>query len=253
VDEIKKMDFDITKIDEELFKNEFFYKEREINEDNFSQRFIVTYSLKYRNHQREIRSKQVERAEKAVEKNPSKIKRHRPTDYKRFVEVQKCTNEGEVAEKEIYNIDTKRIEDEAAFDGFYGVCTNLDDAATEIAKIAHRRWEIEECFRILKSEFKARPVHLQNDNRIIAHFVTCFMALLMYRLLEKRLKEEFTCCEIVAGLKDFNFYKVVGEGYVPTYTRNDFTDALHDAFGFRTDFEIVNNKQMKTIFKKTKG
>jgi hypothetical protein len=105
----------------------------------------------------------------------------------------------------------------------------------------------------MKSEFKARPVYLKNDDRIEAHFITCFISLIIYRLLEKRLKEEFTCREIISGLRDMKFFEIKGEGYVPTYTRSDFTDALHDTFGFRTDYEIVSTQNMKKIFKYTKS
>jgi len=139
------------------------------------------------------------------------------------------------------------------FDGFYAVCTNLDDDATAITRINHRRWEIEECFRIMKSEFRARPVYLTRDDRIKAHFTTCFLALVLYRYLEKYLNEKFTSHEIISGLRDMNFYSVPAEGYIPTYTRTDFTDALHDVFGFRTDYQIVSLNEMKKIFKDTKN
>jgi len=145
-----------------------------------------------------------------------------------------------------------RLLKEEMFDGFYAVCTNLEDDAPAIAKVNHRRWEIEECFRIMKSEFKARPVYLSRDDRIKAHFTTCFLALTLYRFLEKRLGDAFTSHEIISGLRDMNFYAVTGEGFIPTYTRTDFTDALHDAFGFRTDYQIVSNKNFKNIFKQTK-
>ncbi|MBZ4646079.1 MAG: transposase, partial [Clostridia bacterium] len=111
---------------------------------------------------------------------------------------------------------------------------------------------IEECFRIMKSEFKARPVYLSNDDRIEAHFITCFISLIIYRLLEKRLHEEFTCHEIISGLRNIEFYNTQCEGYIPTYTRTDFTDALHDAFGFRTDYQIISTSMMKKILKETK-
>ena len=104
----------------------------------------------------------------------------------------------------------------------------------------------------MKSEFKARPVYLSRDDRIKAHFTTCFISLIVYRLLEKRLNDKYTCCEIIQGLKDMDFYEVKGEGYIPTYTRTDFTDDLHDIFGFRTDYQIVKTSQMKKIFKVTK-
>ena len=128
----------------------------------------------------------------------------------------------------------------------------MDDDVSEIIKINHRRWEIEECFRIMKSEFKARPVYLSDDDRIEAHFVTCFISLVIYRLLEKRLHEKFTCHEIISELRDMNFKEIKGEGYEPIYTRTDFTDALHDAFGFHTDYQIVTTKQIKKICKATK-
>ena len=104
----------------------------------------------------------------------------------------------------------------------------------------------------MKTEFKARPVYLQRDDRIQAHFTTCFISLMIYRLLEKKLKEKFTCNEFIPGLREMNFYEIKGEGYIPTYTRTDFTDALHDASGFRTDYQIITSKKMKNIFKHTK-
>lgn len=254
--------YDISKLDEIIDKAapedkpkiraKVFYKERWIKEKDFEQRLIVTYSIKYRDYKRKIRSSQIERAKKAIEKNPTKIKKCNANDYKRFINKTSCTPDGEVADKEIYSIDKNLIEKEELFDGFYGVCTNLEDDVCEIIKVNHRRWEIEECFRIMKSEFKARPVFLKNSDRIKAHFITCFISLIIYRLLEKRLNEEFTCHEIISGLRNMDFFEVKGEGYVPTYTRNDFTDALHAAFGFRTDYEIVTTSVMKKILKDTK-
>ncbi|MCL2707340.1 MAG: transposase, partial [Dehalococcoidia bacterium] len=141
---------------------------------------------------------------------------------------------------------------EEAYDGFYGVCTNLEDDAEAIIRVNKGRWEIEECFRIIKHEFKARPVYLSRDKRIEAHFITCFIALMIYRLLEKRLGDKYTSIEIIDGLRSLDFYKVKGEGYIPTYTRTDFTDDLHNMFDFRTDYQIVTNKQMGDIFRKTK-
>ncbi|MHB1407668.1 MAG: IS1634 family transposase, partial [Desulfitobacteriaceae bacterium] len=141
---------------------------------------------------------------------------------------------------------------EEAYDGFYAVCTNLEGSAQEIIRINQRRWEIEECFRIMKSEFKARPVYLSREDRIKAHFTTCFMALIIYRLLEKKLGNKFTCSEIVNGLREMNLYEIKGEGYIPTYTRTDFTDALHETFGFRTDYEIIKKAQMKKILNTAK-
>lgn len=254
--------YDISTLDEIIEKaskeekaqiiSKVFYKERWIKENDFEQRLIVTYSIKHRDYQRKIRNSQIERAQKLVDDNPENIEKSRQNDYKRFIQKTACTPDGEVAEKKIYSIDNGTILKEEAFDGFYGVCTNLYDDVSEIIKTNHKRWEIEECFRIMKSEFKARPVFLKNDDRIEAHFITCFISLIIYRLLEKRLNEKFTCREIVSGLRDMNFFEIKGEGYVPTYTRTDFTDGLHDAFGFRTDYQIVSSQNMKKILKDTK-
>lgn len=138
------------------------------------------------------------------------------------------------------------------YDGFYGVCTNLESTAEEIVKINQLRWEIEETFRILKSEMRSRPVFLQKDDRIKAHFLTCFLSLLIYRLLEKKIDESATSCEIIETLREMKMLQCHGEGYIPTYTRTDLTDKLHEVFNFRTDTEIVSTKNIKRILKNTK-
>ena len=248
-------DISLLDVDEkayERYKLESFYKERWIKEDGLEQKLIVTYSLKYRDYQRNIRNKQLERAAKLIKTRPDNIKKKNQNDFRRFISSTNVTKDGEIADKTIYNLNSDVIANEEIYDGFYAVCTNLDEDAEVITKINHRRWEIEECFRIMKSEFKARPVYLSRDDRIKAHFTTCFLALVLYRYLEKYLEEKFTTQEIVTGLREMNFYSIPAEGYIPTYTRTDFTDALHDVFGFRTDYQIVSTKQMKNIFKDTK-
>lgn len=236
----------------EKYKTNTFYKERWIKEGGLEQKLMVTYSIKYRDYQRQIRNKQLERASNLVENRPSDIKKKNQNDYKRFITSTNITKDGEVADKAIHSIDKSIIKKEEMYDGFYAVCTNLDDDATVITKINHRRWKIEECFRIMKDEFKARPVFLSRDDRIQAHFTTCFLALTLYRYLERALDEKFTSHEIITCLREMNFYHIPIEGYVPTYTRTELTDAIHEAFGFRTDYEIVSIKQMKKIFKDTK-
>lgn len=248
--------FDIAKLEKteelkEKYRDCTFYKERWIKEDGLEQKLIITYSLKFKEYQRYIRNRQIERASKLIETRPSSLKKHHQNDFKRLITKTNITNDGEIAEKEIYNINQDAIANEETYDGFYAVCTNLEDDAPTIAKINHNRWEIEECFRLLKTDFKARPVYLSRDDRIKAHFTTCFLALTLFRYLEKKLKSEFTSNEIIDQLKGMNFYSIPGEGYLPTYTRTKFTDALHDAFGFRTDYQIVTTKQMKKIFKDT--
>jgi len=244
--------YNITELNEEKDVEKIYYKERWIKEKGLEQRMIVTYSIKYKDYQRKIRKSQIKRAEKVINTNLKKLKKVNQNDFKRFITKTSYTTDGEQAKKEVYSINTDLILKEEAFDGFYAVCTNLEDDASAIIKVNKRRWEIEECFRIMKSEFKARPVNLSRDDRIEAHFMTCFLALIIYRLLEKKLNEKYTCSEIIDSLRDWDFNYMKSDGYIPIYTRTDLTDDIHDAFGFRTDYEIVTLKKMKNIFKLTK-
>ena len=246
-----KRTYTLSEIDEDAFHDRTFYKSRWINEDGLEQQFIVTYSLKYRDYQRTVRERQVDRAKKIIAR-PSSMKKKKQNDPKRFVTQEHCTADGEAAGNTITFLDETLIADEEKFDGFYAVCTNLEDREPDIIRINQRRWEIEECFRIMKSELKARPVYLSRKDRITAHFMTCFTALTVYRILEKRLGGKYTCSEIIRTLRDMNMLVIPGDGFIPAYTRTDLTDSLHEAFGFRTDYEIVSQRNMKKIFTKTK-
>jgi len=244
-----KKEYKISELDAEKDFDKVFYKERWINEDGLEQRLIVTFSLKYKNYQKTIRDRQVEKAAKAT--NASK-EHFRPNDYKRFIEDTYCTDDGEIASNKKRSVDTKKVQNEEKYDGFYAVCTNLKDDASAIIAVNHRRWEIEECFRIMKTEFKGRPVYLSRRDRITAHFLTCFISLIVYRILEKKLKDKYTCEDIIRTLRSMGMLVADTEGYIPEYTRTDLTDDLHEAFGFRTDYQIVSKKEMKKICSATK-
>lgn len=246
-----KKSYKLSELDEDADYEKTFYKERWIKEDDLEQHLIVTYSLKYKKYQQAIRERQIERARKFVDK-PAKLNKKKANDPKRFVIQDHCTNDGEAASKTVTVLDESQIALEEKYDGFYAVCTNLEDNAPAIVRINQRRWEIEECFRIMKSEFKARPVYLSRKDRITAHFMTCFTALIIYRILEKKLEDNYTCEEIINTLKSMNMLICPGDGYVPEYTRTDLTDSLHEAFGFRTDYEIVSQRNMKKICNSTK-
>lgn len=245
--------YDLTGIDEEKHRKSLFYKEQWVDIKGLRQRMVVSYSIKYRDYQRTIRENQINRALEAIKAGQGKLSHTNQNDYKRFITQTHCTQEGEVAGSTSYGLNEEAIQKEAAYDGFYAVCTNLSDDASNILQINKRRWEIEECFRIMKSEFKARPVYLSRDDRIQAHFMTCFLSLILYRALEKRLNNRFSCEDMIGQMKVMDFNCVKGAGYAPVYTRTDFTDALHDAFGFRTDLEIVTQKQLKSIQKITQS
>ena len=243
--------YDISKIDDDIHMNSVFHKERWIKENGLEQRLIVSYSPKYKHYQQQVRSRQVERAIKIVEKG-SKAKTRNPNSPTRFIEEIQMTMDGEVAEKTSRSLDEKKIVEESIYDGFTAVCTTLEDDIYDILKVNRRRWEIEESFRIMKSEFKARPVYLRKDERIVAHFLTCFLSLLVYRLLEHKLDEKYTVSELTQTLRKMNFFRMEGIGYLPEYTRTEITDALHEKFDFRTDTEIVTEKTMKKIIRDTK-
>ena len=249
--------FDISKLrdDEDLinkYYDKIFFKERWIKEDGIEQRLIITFSPKYQEYQKHIREKQIQRANSIIEKNPKKIKSNNENDPKRFIDVIPTTKDGEVAENNNYILNQEKINEEALYDGLYAVCTNLEDDVSEIIKINKRRWEIEESFRIMKSEFKARPVYLSREDRIKAHFLTCFLSLVIFRYLEKKLDEKYTVSEIINTLKSYNL-NLIGNDYIPSYTRTNLTDDLHKVFGFRTDYQIINEKNIKKICKQTKN
>jgi transposase len=228
-----------------------YYKERWMNENGLEQKLVVTFSPKHKRYQANIRKKQIERAQTKVD-NPSRIEKKRANTPDRFIQSTHVTEDGEVARKSTHTINSARVEEEAKYDGFYGVCTNLESTPEEIVRINQRRWEIEESFRILKSEMRTRPVFLQKDERIKAHFLVCFLSLLIHRLIEKKIDESATCHEIIQTLRNMKMLKSTNEGYIPTYTRTDLTDKLHDVFGFRTDTEIVTVEKMKKILKQIK-
>ena len=227
-----------------------FYKEEWFDENGIEQRFIVTFSLKYMNYQRTIRNEQIERAKKALSSD-TKSERSRQSDYKRFITKTSVTSNGEIAENKIYTLNEDKIHEEEMFDGFYCVATNLEDEIPEIIKVNHRRWEIEESFRIMKTEFSARPVYLSRDDRITAHFTTCFLALVVFRCFEKDTGHKYTCSQLLDQLKNIKFLKTQ-EGYMPAFTRNDLTDELHDIFGERTDYEFTTFGDMKKIISHSK-
>ena len=254
-----KKKYDISELDNTPEnRKKIFYKQKliegydEERDITFDQTIIVTYSLKYKEYQQTVRNRQIERAKKLIEK-PSSADKRSQNDAKRFIKKTPFTNDGEIANRAMYELDEAAIADEARYDGFYAVCTNLDDDPADIAKINHDRWEIEESFRIMKSEFEARPVYLQRDDRIEAHFLTCFIALMIYRILEKKLGDKYTCEEIIKTLREMDMRKVGKQGYIPSYTRTQLTDSLHENAGFRTDYELITPKSMAGIIRRTKG
>lgn len=244
-------DAEITSLDDGD-KGSLFYKDEPYTTKKLHQRLIITYSPKYAAYQKTIRGKQIERAEKMVSDGKMKKQRKNPNDPARFVGKVAVTEDGEKAGIHYY-LDEEKIAEEEKYDGLYAVCTDLlDDPVKDILRVSEGRWQIEDCFRTMKTDFSARPVYVQREDRITAHFLTCFLALLVYRMLEKKLHKKYTCEEILGTLKEMNFAGIEGQGFIPVYKREYITDELHTASGFRTDYEFITKRQMKTIQKKSK-
>lgn len=251
VSDNRKMD--ITRLSDEE-KTGLFYKDIPYTTAKLHQRLIITYSPKYAAYQKSIREKQIERAKKMIETGNTKKQRRSPNDPARFIEKTSVTGNGEIAEKDIFELDLEKIAEEEKYDGLYAVCTDLlDDEVGDILAVSEGRWQIESCFRTMKTDFSARPVYVRDGERIRAHFLVCFLALLIFRLLEKKLDKKYTCEEILDTLKEMNFADLEDQGFMPLYSREKITDALHDACGFRTDYQFITKSKMRTIQKNSKG
>lgn len=233
--------------------NTIYYKEYPLVTGDMDETVIITYSPKYKAYQSKIRNTQIDRAKKMIQSSDKTRKGKGSNDPARFIQRTAVTEDGEIAQKNIYELDKAKILEESMYDGFYAVITNLEGDIREIININKQRWEIEENFRIMKSEFEARPVFVRREDRIKAHFLTCFISLLAYRLLEKKLGEEFTCSQILETLRNMNVTLLSKDsGYIPSYKRTKITDKLHSSFGFRTDYEFIRKSTMRTIIKETK-
>lgn len=224
-----------------------FYKIIETETKSVKQDLIVTFCFRYFDYNRNIRNSQIERAKKSIETNNATRKGKNQNDYRRFIESTNSTKNGEIAENTTYSINQNIIDEEEKYDGYYALTTNLNGDITEIFKIVKGRWEIEESFRIMKSDFVARPINLSREDRIKAHFMTCFISLFIYRLLEKRLNYKYTTSQILSTLKNMTMVEQKGLGFEPIYERTDITDSLHELFNFNTDLELINYKKMKKI------
>jgi len=236
--------------------NRIFYKQKfiegydEKRDIEFNQTLIVTFSLKYRDFLVQKRESQVQRAKSLIESSHTKSRS--ATDCRRFIKQSASDSKG-TAMKIESSIDEDAIAKESIYDGFYAVETNLDDDIEDIIRINKGRWEIEESFRIMKDEFKSRPAYLSRNDRIKAHFLTCFISLMVYRILEKKTGNQYTCDELISTLRNMRMTKAKDIGYIPSYTRTNITDTLHEVSGFRTDYEIIRNKSMRGIIRRSKG
>lgn len=218
---------------------------------NLNQYVIITFSRKAMEYQRSIRDAQIERAKKLVKDNKIDKLGKNQNDPKRFIKKAE-------GGKNNYYVDQAMIDEEEKYDGFYAIATNLDAPHDykEIIEKNSKRYKIEDCFRVLKTNFKARPVNHQNKDRIIAHFMTCYTALLVYRLLEVKLNQgenHYTTNQIIDNLKNMNVVNVHDLYYQATYTGSSMCDTLNSIFKLDLDKEFYQpkelNKKIKLISK----
>lgn len=243
-----ELEFDLTDEDTaRYYADRTFYRERWIvnEKTEFSQRLIVTFSFKYRDYLRALRARQVERDGKLAAKGG--IHKKRVNAPGRYLSELYATETGEAAVFKVAALNLDAIADDERYDGFYGICTDLNNPVAEIIGLNHKRWESEDCFRVLKTDFRARPAFVWTDAHIKAHFLVCFIALLIFRILENRLGYKYTAPEIISKLREMTLNIIPGEGYRPNYTRTELTDSLHEWAGFRTDTEIVTNQRIRKI------
>lgn len=254
----------------DAYFNKIFYKERwyktwvtdpdTSRKVELEQRCIVSFSLKYLEYQRLKRDQNIDRANKAIEHGNADDS---PKNFRSYIVKDKCTAEGELAEHDAgYHINQDRIAEEEQYDGFYAVTTNLEEHTDKLGRTHHTiadiininraRWEIEESFRIMKTQMRARPVYHRTDCSIRAHFALCFVALFIYRVLEQRLSSAYTTDQILSSLRSMDALQVPSEGYIPTFKRTDITDKLFEISGFRLDTEIIALKKLKSIIAMTR-
>ena len=211
---------------------------------------IVSFSTKYQKYQKRIRDKKLDRARKLLTK-PGKLGTDNPRDPKYYIKRLDTTKYGEVAEETYYTINEDKVQEDMKYDGLYAVATDLEDTNISLIIQANKqRWEIEESFEIMKSELRARPVYVKTKDAINGHLLICFIALLVYRILEKEfLKENYTCREIIDTLRALNITHIGGNHYIPSFKRTKLLDEMAEIFGFQPSREVLTQKIFKKIFK----
>lgn len=254
--------------DEPANYNKIFYKEKYLlktskdGKKQLNDRLIVTYSIKYKHFMQRKRENDLNKARRLIEaKNNKKISFKTSSDVRKYIECEHTTDDGKMAANSTYFIDESAIIEDSRFDGFYAVSTSIDENEMPVAKIIEvnrGRWEIEESFMLMKSELKFRPVYVRREERIKAHFTTCFLALLVFRILEKKVNtlssELITAPELIKTLRNMNltrFDKKKGF-YTGAFTRTYITEAIHAFAGFRLDCDLLTESDLKDMIKLTK-
>lgn len=250
-------------IDEEDPANlgKVFYKEKILVDEkkHFEQRLIVSFSIKYKRFMQRKHESDIRRAQIIINRNESqKLEVQNSKDVRKLVKVSYTTEDGKIADNKVMELDYGAIAAETRFDGFYAVCTSIGKEKMPVSKIVRinrGRWEIEESFRLMKQEFRSRPVYLHDENRIEAHFLTCFLALYLFRILEKKVNtkspETITAPDLIKTLREMNITKV-NHYYMGTYKRTDITDCLYEHSRIRFDCSLLSPRKVISAIRASK-
>ena len=185
------------------------YKEKpgiQTETKSVKQDLIVTYQIKYRDYLRNVRNGQIKKTKNKIfsSNDGSKMKlSNNQNDYRHLIKEEVTTKENKSEKQDVNSLN----ESKEKYDGYYGITTNLNGNIEDILKISKNRWEIEENFRILKSDFESGDIYLSREDRITAHFLTCFISLLIYRILENKLDYKYTNTQIIEKLKEMRVYE----------------------------------------------
>ncbi|MGM9734014.1 MAG: IS1634 family transposase [Prevotella sp.] len=241
--------YNLDKIDLDQYLEDTFYKECLTDETAFEEHLIVTYSRKYDLYQKQLRAQQIQRAITKI--NRGEIKRPKsPNDCRRFMKDTYFDSKGnplEVITSAV--LDMEQIEAEARFDGFNALVTSLDDDPCTIIRVNSWRWEIEECFRVEKSDLDMRPVYVRAPQRIAAHFFICFIALLILKIMQKQHNGQFPIGQIRKTLSEMNLTKLEGIGYIPSFNSTPLTTAIQETAKIHIDRQINTPAQIRADYR----
>lgn len=241
--------YDLGEINLDEYVDDVFYKECLTDETTYDEHLIVTYSRKYDIYQKQLRQQQIQRAITKI--NRGEIKRPKsPNDCRRFMKDAYFDSKGKPMEVITASVlDKEQIEHESRFDGFNAIATSLDDDPCTIIKVNSWRWEIEECFRVEKSDLDMRPVYVRNPQRITSHFFICFLALLILKILQKQHHGAFPIGRIRKTLSEMNLVKLEAFGYIPAFNRTLITDAIQENAKIRIDRQINTPAQIRAAYR----
>lgn len=241
--------YNLGEIDLDEYVDDVFYKECLTDETAFEEHLIVSYSRKYDLYQKQLRAQQIQRAVTKINRGETRRPKS-PNDCRRFMKDTYFDSKGNPLEPiTSAALDMGQIEREQRFDGFNALATSLDDDPCEVIRVNSWRWEIEECFRIEKSDLDMRPVYVRNPERIKAHFFICFIALLILKVMQRQLGAQYPAGQIRKTLSEMNLVKLEGFGYIPAFNNTPLTEAIQEQAKIHINRQINTTAQIRAAYR----